>query len=244
MLYRSQFADHEHRACDEAKQFDWLASQLSGAGGKPLALFLHKPLFLTPDDPELPASAIRYVPQPVRGQLVEMFDAVDLRLIASGHVHQRRDFTSSGTRRHVWAPSAGFIISDKMQEVIGIKEVGLVEYCFQPDGFEVRHVRTPGQVNVWLDELLGPVSKDEKPHPWERKSGGLGGLLWWVCAGACRYSGSGGGRRVPVRVRSWGCGGGVVRGWVRSFGEVRVYVRRLTLYPARPAPAACRNWRP
>jgi len=44
--------------------------------------------------------------------------------------------------------------------VIGIKEVGLVEYRFQPDGFEVRHVRAPGQVNVWLDELLGPVSKD------------------------------------------------------------------------------------
>ncbi len=144
----------------EAEQSDWLASQLSSAGGKPIALFLHKPLFLnTPADPELAASAIRYVPQRVRGQLVEMFDAVDLRLIASGHVHQRRDFTFGHTR-HVWAPSAGFIISDKMQEVIGIKEVGLVEYRFQPDGFEVRHVRAPGQVNVWLDELLGPVSKD------------------------------------------------------------------------------------
>jgi hypothetical protein len=28
-----------------------------------------------------------------------------------------------------------------MQEVIGTKEVGLVEYRFQPDSFEVRHVR-------------------------------------------------------------------------------------------------------
>ena len=52
----------------EAEQIDWLASQLSGAKGKPVALFLHKPLFLnTPDDPELEASAIRYVPQPARG---------------------------------------------------------------------------------------------------------------------------------------------------------------------------------
>ena len=94
----------------EAEQIDWLASQLSGANGKPVALFLHKPLFLnTPGDPELAASAIRYVPQPVRAQLVEMFGAVDLRLVASGHVHQRRDFTFGHTR-HVWAPSAGFII--------------------------------------------------------------------------------------------------------------------------------------
>ena len=144
----------------EAEQFDWLAAQLSGANGKPIALFLHKPLFLhTPGDPELAASAIRYVPQPVRGQLVEMLGTVDLRLVASGHVHQRRDFTYGHTR-HVWAPSAGFIIPDKMQEVIGTKEVGLVEYRFQSDSFEVRHVRAPGQVDVSLDELLGPVSKD------------------------------------------------------------------------------------
>ena len=36
----------------EAEQFDWLASELAGANGKPVALFLHKPLFLnTPEDP-------------------------------------------------------------------------------------------------------------------------------------------------------------------------------------------------
>ena len=45
-----------------------------------------------------------------------------------------------------------------MQEVIGIKEVGLVEYRFQPDSFEVRHVRAPGQIDVGLDELLYPKS--------------------------------------------------------------------------------------
>jgi len=137
----------------EAEQMDWLASQLSDAKGKPIALFLHKPLFLnTPGDLEEAGTAIRYVPQPVRGQLVEMFEKVDLRLIASGHVHQRRDFTF-GYTRHVWSPSTGFIIPDRMQEVIGIKETGLVEYRFQPDSFEVRHIRAPGQVNVGLDEL-------------------------------------------------------------------------------------------
>jgi 3',5'-cyclic AMP phosphodiesterase CpdA len=139
----------------EAEQFDWLASQLAGINGKPLALFLHKPLYLNaPDDPELAATAIRYVPMPVRSRLVEMLRAVDLRLVASGHVHQRRDFTWRHIRQ-VWAPSAGFIIPDRMQEVIGIKEVGLVEYRFQPDSFEVRHVRAPGQTDVDLDSLLG-----------------------------------------------------------------------------------------
>ena len=143
----------------EAEQFDWLASQLSATGGRPVALFLHKPLFLhTPGDPELPARSIRYVPMPARSRVVEMFGAVDLRLVASGHVHQRRDFTFSHVR-HVWAPSAGFIISDARQELIGIKEVGLVEYRFQPDAFEVRHVRAPGQIDVDLDSLIGTASK-------------------------------------------------------------------------------------
>jgi 3',5'-cyclic AMP phosphodiesterase CpdA len=139
----------------ETEQFDWLASQLSGANGKPVALFLHKPLYLnTPDDPELVATSIRYVPMPARTHLVEMLGAVDLRLVASGHVHQRRDFTYSHIR-HIWSPSAAFIVPDTRQEVIGIKEVGLVEYRFQPDSFEVRHVRAPGQIDIDLDSLLG-----------------------------------------------------------------------------------------
>jgi 3',5'-cyclic AMP phosphodiesterase CpdA len=142
----------------EAEQFGWLAAELARVNGRPVALFLHKPLFLdTPDDPETAETAIRYVPQPRRKGLIEMFAAVDLRLVASGHVHQRRDFTF-GPTRHVWAPSAGFIIPDRMQEVISVKEVGLVEYRFQPDGFEVRHVRAPGQIDVGLDELLGKTA--------------------------------------------------------------------------------------
>jgi 3',5'-cyclic AMP phosphodiesterase CpdA len=142
----------------EEAQFDWLAAQLADAHGKPVALFLHKPLFLNaPADPELAATAIRYVPMPARRRLVEMLRAVDLRLVASGHVHQRRDYTL-GHVRHIWAPSAGFIISDKRQERIGIKEVGLVEYRFQPDGFEVLHVRAPGQSDVELDTLLASAS--------------------------------------------------------------------------------------
>jgi 3',5'-cyclic AMP phosphodiesterase CpdA len=139
----------------ETEQFDWLASQLADTNGKPLALFLHKPLFLNaPDDPELAVTSFRYAPMPARPRLIEMLEAVDWRLVASGHVHQRRDFTHARTR-HIWAPSAGFVVPDARQEVIGTKEVGLVEYRFQPDSFEVRHIRAPGQIDIDLDSLLG-----------------------------------------------------------------------------------------
>jgi hypothetical protein len=45
------------------------------------------------------------------------------------------------------------VISAARQEVIGVKEVGLVECRFQPNSFEVRHVRAPGQIDVDLDSL-------------------------------------------------------------------------------------------
>jgi 3',5'-cyclic AMP phosphodiesterase CpdA len=96
----------------EREQEDWLRSQLSNANGKPVALFLHKPLFLnTPEDPEEASTAIRFIPQPVRARLVDLLGVHDVRLVASGHVHQRRDF-AYGHTRHIWAPSAGFIIPD------------------------------------------------------------------------------------------------------------------------------------
>ncbi len=137
----------------EAEQFDWFASALARSRGKPVALFVHKPLFLNrPDDPEAADTAIRYVPQPARQRVLEMIDGADVRLVASGHVHQRRDFTF-GRVRHVWAPSTGFVISDAHQVRIGIKETGLVEYRFQPDSFEVRHVRARGQVDIDIDEV-------------------------------------------------------------------------------------------
>jgi len=139
----------------EAEQFDWLAAELARINGRPVALFLHKPLFLdTPDDAETAETAIRYVPQPRRKELIELLSSVDLRLVASGHIHQRRDFTFSRTR-HVWAPSTGFLLPERIQPVIGVKEVGLVEYRFQPDAFEVRHLRAPGQIDVDMDELFG-----------------------------------------------------------------------------------------
>lgn len=139
----------------ETEQYEWLASELGRTNGKPVALFLHKPLFLdAPDDPELASSAVRYVPQPARHRLIKMLDAVDLRLVASGHVHQRRDFTWRHIR-HIWAPSTGFILPERIQPVIGVKEVGLVEYRFTPDSVEVRYLKPPGLVDIGLDELFG-----------------------------------------------------------------------------------------
>lgn len=137
----------------EEEQLDWLGRQLAEVNGRHVALFLHKPLFLdTPDDPEIAATSIRYVPLPPRKRLLQLMSTVDLRLVASGHVHQRRDF-SFGRIRHIWAPSVGFVFSEERQQLMGTREVGLVEYRFRPNSFEVRHVKAPGQIEIDFDTL-------------------------------------------------------------------------------------------
>lgn len=143
----------------EAEQCEWLAEQLSDAHSKPVALFIHKPLYRNaPDDAELAATSFRYVPMPARSNLVDMLKNVNLRLVACGHVHQRRDYTFNNVR-HIWAPSSSFVVrSEEKQELIGVKEVGLVEYLFQPDGFEVRHVRAAGQINIDLFSVPEPLT--------------------------------------------------------------------------------------
>ena len=143
----------------EAEQFDWLASELGRINGRPVALFLHKPLFLnTPDDPETAETAIRYVPQPRR----KKFDRDVLRRSICGW-SPRATFTSAATsplatRATSGRRPTGFIFPTECSRVIGVKEVGLVEYRFQPDGFEVRHVSAPGQIDVDLDELFGKAA--------------------------------------------------------------------------------------
>jgi 3',5'-cyclic AMP phosphodiesterase CpdA len=99
----------------EAEQFDWLASQLATVNGKPVALFLHKPLYLnSPDDPERAATAIRYVPMPARSRLIGMLRAVDLRLgspaaiFTSGGILPSAISGRSGRRRRASSfPTAG-----------------------------------------------------------------------------------------------------------------------------------------
>ena len=103
VFHRPQFADDADRIMKvKPSSLSGLGWELSNAHGKPVALFLHKPLYLnTPEDPEIAASAIRYIPPAPRTRLMQLLEGVDLRLVASGHVHQRRDFTF-GHIRHIW----------------------------------------------------------------------------------------------------------------------------------------------
>lgn len=126
----------------EAAQVDWLSAVLA-EGNEPVALFVHKPLFLhQPDDH--PGHG-RYLLLPARAKLLDQLARRDVRLIASGHVHQARS-AIHGRALHLWAPSTAFTFPDSMQETFGRKQVGFCLVELGPDGVETQ-VLTPAGMN-------------------------------------------------------------------------------------------------
>lgn len=116
---------------EEAAQIDWLAETLGSASG-PVGVFCHKPLMRDALE-ETPEVEMRYVPLSVRPALADLLGQADVRLFASGHVHQGRIHTV-GARQHVWAPATAFWLPDEVQLKVGHKACGLVHYRFAPDG--------------------------------------------------------------------------------------------------------------
>jgi len=89
----------------ESAQDEWLDAQLAGTG-RPIALFLHKPLFIEhADEAETTITSLNLAP---RRSLLARLRAAPVRLVVSGHLHQFRDRTIDGLR-HVWAPSTAFM---------------------------------------------------------------------------------------------------------------------------------------
>ncbi len=90
----------------EAEQENWLAARLEEAAGKPVALILHKPLFLehaAEDQPTI--SSLNPAP---RAHLLDLLRRGGVRLVISGHLHATRDRVVDGLR-HLWLPATAFL---------------------------------------------------------------------------------------------------------------------------------------
>ena len=110
----------------EAEQQAWLRAVLdSAAAAAPVALFLHKPLFM--DHPSETAMDQSSLDLEARNGLLAMLAGRDLRLVASGHKHQWRAFDLDGVR-HVWAPSTASVNGAPTTRNWGLREVGFVEH--------------------------------------------------------------------------------------------------------------------
>ncbi|MFI5011461.1 MAG: metallophosphoesterase family protein [Hyphomicrobiales bacterium] len=123
----------------EADQQAWLADRLSAAEG-PVALFLHKPLFLdSPDETAPTAASLNPAP---RAELLRLIKAAPVRLVVSGHLHSHRDVTKDGIR-YVWAPALSFVHAAHQSATPMVAALSL-DFSDETPGVEIVHF--PGLV--------------------------------------------------------------------------------------------------
>lgn len=126
----------------ENEQADFLRSTLTGAQGRVIALFLHKPLFQnTVEEPQVGSW---FLTHKARNGLLGLIAGADVRLIASGHLHLFRESTPS--MRHVWAPSTSFILPEYFEPNWGPKIVGYVEHRLHEDGRSESRLVEPAEM--------------------------------------------------------------------------------------------------
>lgn len=137
----------------EQQQYDWIGEQLATLGQRHLALFSHQPLYVdTPESTELTYWTV----DPIgRENLHELMAHKQLKMIASGHLHQQRSRGHDGVRLE-WCSSIAFTTREELvPEMGGNREVGYLEHVLHDDGgIETHAVTIPGFVNSYLDDCL------------------------------------------------------------------------------------------
>jgi 3',5'-cyclic AMP phosphodiesterase CpdA len=127
----------------EDEQWRWLERTLAELKGAPVALFLHKPLFLDhPSEADHEEDAMlrqSCIDSESRTRLLNLGKAHNVRLVSVGHKHQTRSFYLDGLY-HVWAPSTACVNASPATLHWGVREVGFVDYRFTPKGFDHRFV--------------------------------------------------------------------------------------------------------
>jgi 3',5'-cyclic AMP phosphodiesterase CpdA len=146
---------------EEAAQAAWLEAATAGAGGRRIAWFLHKPLFLdSPGEDDTGYWSVK--PEP-RSRLMALVRRHRVALVASGHLHKVRDFDLDGTR-YLWAPASSFLVGEMQPAMPGEKRLGAVRYEFDGAGFAAELVAVPDLAEHWLDPIIQEVYP-RRPEP-------------------------------------------------------------------------------
>jgi 3',5'-cyclic AMP phosphodiesterase CpdA len=135
---------------EEAAQSAWLDAELIAAQGRPIALVLHKPLFV--DSPDDRAINIASLTPAARGPLLERLHSAGVRLVVSGHLHQLNDRTIGGIR-YVWLPAAAFVTSQL--QAGALPGCGLAIFDFEGGEVDIRIERPAGLVDHDIAAIKG-----------------------------------------------------------------------------------------
>jgi len=138
----------------EAEQKAWLEDVVANADGRRLALFLHKPFFI--DRPDETVMSYWVVDPARRDDYRFLIDHPDLRLIASGHLHQYRAYRH-GAAEILWAPSVAFIVGPGQHDLGGRHRTGIVDLRFGPDAVEATLVELAELENPRIDDIIHEI---------------------------------------------------------------------------------------
>jgi hypothetical protein len=113
----------------EARQWSWLADQIAQADAdQQIAVLSHKPITATQAELDA-APPYRFWPAAGRERFASLFAGRPPALVVSGHVHQSRQLRIGGTD-HLWVPTTWAVLPDHAQQVVGIKQCGIVSVPF------------------------------------------------------------------------------------------------------------------
>lgn len=149
---------------EEGAQAAFVAAVAAEAGERRIALFLHKPVFVSaPDDPTFDYWS---VPPHARHSLAPLLRHPGLRLVASGHLHLHRRF-NIGAVSFAWAPPLSFTVRPREQEALpGERLCGALVHRFHPDRVETELLVPHGMEAPSLDEVRAQTYPRE-PEPAE-----------------------------------------------------------------------------
>jgi 3',5'-cyclic AMP phosphodiesterase CpdA len=141
---------------EEAVQSAWLDKAMRGAGGRSIAWFLHRPLFL--DSPAEGDTGYWSVKPKPRAGLIELVGQYSVSLVASGHLHRAHQAVHDGTY-YVWAPASAFLVGPGMNvpPMAGENRLGAVLYELDGHSLEANIVEVPGLSPHWIDDVVDEV---------------------------------------------------------------------------------------
>lgn len=142
----------------EADQAAWVEAVLARAlaEARPVALFLHKPLFL--NDPDENDRGYWTVPGAARALYLAAIRAGTIRLVASGHLHTARIIRRDDTV-YAFGASSGFIV-DKLApaDLPGEKRLGATLHILGDDGSVESRLLTPEGLDTFvIDDVAHEV---------------------------------------------------------------------------------------
>jgi 3',5'-cyclic AMP phosphodiesterase CpdA len=140
---------------EEAAQATWLDGVMEDTGGRKVAWFLHRPLFL--DNPDEADTGYWSVKPESFSRLIELIRRRSVALVASGHLHKAHQTVRDGTR-YVWAPASSFLVGPEIQPPMpGEKRLGAVLYELDGTTMEPSIIDVPGLLPYWLDDVIDEV---------------------------------------------------------------------------------------